>query len=113
VSGRRFCPKIPEVSVVFPSTPWILCGLQALSFSRLLSGERVLGADEAEESREALSGGVAPILRATKAARLAFREMYALFVAAYREAAEKLRKGDRTACFPIGSFPPALPFVGG
>ena len=50
---------------------------------------------------------------ATKAARLAFREMYALFVAAYREAAEKLRKGDRGARFPIGSFPPALPFVGG
>ena len=50
---------------------------------------------------------------ATKAARLAFREMYALFVAAYREAAEKLRKGDRGAPFPLGSFPPALPFVGG
>jgi len=50
---------------------------------------------------------------ATKAARLAFREMYALFVAAYREAAEKLRRGDRTALFPIGCFPPALPFVGG
>ena len=50
---------------------------------------------------------------ATKAARLAFREAYALFVAAYREAADKLRKGDRAALFPIGSFPPALPFVGG
>ena len=50
---------------------------------------------------------------ATKAARLFFREAYALFVAAYREAAEKLRKGDRGARFPVGSFPPALPFVGG
>ena len=50
---------------------------------------------------------------ATKAARLAFREAYALFVAAYREAAKKLRKGDRGARFPVGSFPPALPFVGG
>jgi hypothetical protein len=50
---------------------------------------------------------------ATKAARLVFREAYALFVAAYREAAEKLRKGDRAVLFPIGSFPPALPFVGG
>lgn len=56
----------------------------------------------------------APLVHAaTKAARLAFREMYALFVAAYREAAEKLWKGDRGARFPIGSFPPALPFVGG
>lgn len=50
---------------------------------------------------------------ATKAARLGFREAYALFVAAYREAAERLRKGDRTAPFPRGCFPPALPFVGG
>ena len=47
------------------------------------------------------------------AAPLACREMYALFVAAYREAAGKLRKGYRGARFPIGSFPPALPFVGG
>ncbi len=50
---------------------------------------------------------------ATKAARLAYREMYALFVAAYREAADKLREGNRAVLFPIGSFPPALPFVGG
>jgi hypothetical protein len=38
---------------------------------------------------------------------------YALFVAAYRDAAEKLRAGVRNVAFPIGSFPPALPFVGG
>jgi len=40
-------------------------------------------------------------------------QSYAWFVAAFREAAEKLRRGDRTACFPAGSFPPALPFVAG
>ena len=40
-------------------------------------------------------------------------EAYAWFVAAFREAAEKLRAGDRNAAFPIGSFPPGLPFVGG
>ncbi len=56
----------------------------------------------------------APFIHAaTKAARLAFWEAYALFVAAYREAADKLLKGNRAALFPIGSFPPALPFVGG
>jgi hypothetical protein len=36
---------------------------------------------------------------------------YAAFVAAFREAAEKLKAGDRLASFPIGSFPPRLPFV--
>jgi hypothetical protein len=38
-------------------------------------------------------------------------EAYAWFGSAYREAAEKLRSRDRTAVFPAGSFPPALPFV--
>ena len=50
---------------------------------------------------------------ATKTARRAFHEIYAAFVGAFREAAEKLRRGDRYAPFPCGSFPPALPFVAG
>jgi len=40
-------------------------------------------------------------------------EAFGWFVAAYREAAEKLRNGDRTVTFPLGSFPPALPFAAG
>jgi len=43
----------------------------------------------------------------------AMYEAYADFVAAFREAAEKLRGGDRMARFPEGSFPPGLPFVRG
>jgi len=35
-------------------------------------------------------------------------EAYAWFVAAFRDASEKLRAGDRAARFPPGSFPPAL-----
>jgi hypothetical protein len=38
---------------------------------------------------------------------------YAGFLAAFREAAEKWRSGDRTAIFPVGCYPPALPFVSG
>jgi hypothetical protein len=41
----------------------------------------------------------------TKEARKALYEAYAWFVAAYREAADKLKKGDRDAAFPPGSFP--------
>jgi REP element-mobilizing transposase RayT len=48
---------------------------------------------------------------ATRAMRKAFWEAYATFVAAFREASERLRAGDRMACFPLGSFPPGLPFV--
>ena len=46
-----------------------------------------------------------------KKVRKALWEAYGFFVAAYREAAEKLREGDRTVEFPRGSFPPRLPFV--
>jgi hypothetical protein len=40
-------------------------------------------------------------------------DAYGWFVDAFRQAAEKLRAGDRNAAFPTGSFPPALKFVGG
>ena len=50
---------------------------------------------------------------ASKAVRRGLWDAYALFVAAYRAAAEKLRAGIRDVVFPAGSFPPALPFVDG
>jgi len=49
----------------------------------------------------------------SKAVRRELYEGYAWFVAAYREAAEKLRAGNRAVSFPTGSFPPPLPFVAG
>jgi hypothetical protein len=48
---------------------------------------------------------------ASKAIRDGLREAYGLFLAAFRDAAELLKAGDRSARFPIGSFPPGLPFV--
>ena len=48
---------------------------------------------------------------ASKAAREALRKSYGLFLAAFREAAERLKAGDRMARFPNGCFPPGLPFV--
>jgi len=45
--------------------------------------------------------------------RKAMVEAYAWFVAVFRDAAEKLRRGERMARFPEGSFPPGLPFVRG
>ena len=56
----------------------------------------------------------APLFHAaSKAMRHYFYEGFSWFVAAYRTAAEKLQRGDPDPRFPIGSFPPALPFVGG
>jgi REP element-mobilizing transposase RayT len=50
---------------------------------------------------------------ASKAAREALRQAYGHFLAAFREAAERLKAGDRMARFPNGCFPPGLPFVSG
>jgi hypothetical protein len=60
-----------------------------------------------------LQSSPAPLVHAaSKKERLAWREAFAWFVCQYREASERLRKGDRDALFPEGSFPPRLPFVG-
>jgi hypothetical protein len=48
---------------------------------------------------------------ASKAIRDGLRGAYGLFLAAFRDAAELLKVGDRMASFPMGSFPPGLPFV--
>jgi hypothetical protein len=56
----------------------------------------------------------APLFHAFRqSVRQGLYEGYAWFVAAFRQAAEKLKAGDRSAAFPAGCFPPALPFVGG
>jgi len=54
----------------------------------------------------------APLFHALrKKVRKALWKAYGMFFAAFREASEKLRAGDRDAVFPPGSFPPRLPFV--
>jgi hypothetical protein len=54
----------------------------------------------------------APFFHAfTKSARKLFQEAYSRFLAAFREAAESLQAGDLIAPFPVGCFPPGLPFV--
>jgi hypothetical protein len=56
----------------------------------------------------------APLFHAaTKRVRDDLVNTYYAFVAAFREAADKLKAGNRNAVFPIGSFPPGLPFVSG
>jgi hypothetical protein len=47
----------------------------------------------------------------TKAALERFWEAYSAFVAAFRGDRRQAQAGDRTVRFPLGSFPPALPFV--
>ncbi len=53
-----------------------------------------------------------PVHAASPQVRAALRESYRAFAAAFWRAAERLRAGVRNVEFPIGSFPPGLPFVG-
>jgi putative transposase len=46
---------------------------------------------------------------ATREIRLMLRVAYWQFVASFREAAHRLRRGDRLVRFPAGAFPPPLP----
>ncbi len=86
---------------------------------RSLEGKSVLGveavlAKHPQHRPASLARSPAPLVHAaTRAARKAFYDAYAWFVAVFRQAAERLRQGDRNAPFPSGSFPPALPFVAG
>ena len=47
----------------------------------------------------------------SKKIREQMREALAFIVAAYLEASERLRAGDRLVAFPENTFPPGLPFV--
>ncbi|MEA2604463.1 MAG: REP-associated tyrosine transposase [Acidobacteriota bacterium] len=87
--------------------------LRSLNGTSVLGVEAILAKDP-QHRPESIARSPAPLVHAaTKAARKAFYDAYAWFVAAFRQAAEKLRQGDRNAVFPAGSFPPALPFVAG
>jgi hypothetical protein len=90
---------------------------QTAAAARAESGGEPLGVDgvrnqDPETRPRKIEKSPAPFVHAaTKAARKAMWEAYAWFMAAFREAAEKLKAGDRSAAFPAGSFPPGLPFV--
>jgi REP element-mobilizing transposase RayT len=133
--GETFDPMrfaTPEVLVLSPLPCWrhlseekrreLVAGLIAeieadAAAHRRRTGSQVLGAsavrgqhpfDRPKKSKKS----PAPLFHAaSKAVRQELYEMYGWFVAAFRTASEKLRGGDRTASFPPGSFPPALPFV--
>ncbi len=73
----------------------------------------VLAQDPLRQPKKTKKSPAPAFHAASKAVRRELWNAYSLFVAAYRDAAEKLRAGVRNVAFPTGSFPPALPFVGG
>jgi REP element-mobilizing transposase RayT len=82
--------------------------------SRAVIGVKAILAKDPLHSPAKLASSPAPLLHAfSKAARRAFYEGFSWFVSLFREAAARLKSGDRNAPFPAGSFPPGLPFVHG
>ena len=79
--------------------------------SEVLGASAVQGQQPFDRPRKTKRSPAPLFHAASKAVRLELYAMYGWFVATFREAAEKLRAGDRMARFPAGSFPPALPFV--
>ena len=83
---------------------------------RKVRGTMVLGAHRVQQQHphtqpKELKKSPAPLFHAvSKEMRKALRDAYFLFAAAYQVASARLRGGDRTAVFPEGCFPPALPF---
>ncbi|MFL6203363.1 MAG: transposase [Thermoanaerobaculia bacterium] len=76
-------------------------------------GREVILSQHPQTRPERLKKSPAPLFHAaSKDARQGLKAAYGLFLAAFREAAERLKAGDRLARFPNGCFPPALPFVG-
>jgi REP element-mobilizing transposase RayT len=82
-----------------------------------VNGTRPAGADSVlrrhpHDSPEAFESSPAPWFHCVSRERyLALRAARALTVAAYREAAARLKTGDKDVEFPEGTFPPPAPFV--
>ncbi len=77
---------------------------------QVLGVESILAQDPHSYPRK-LKKSPAPLCHASTAARRkAYRRSYRMFVAAYRWAAEKLRRGEQNVKFPNNCFPPPQAF---
>ncbi|MCH9651934.1 MAG: transposase [Deltaproteobacteria bacterium] len=79
--------------------------------TRLLGRRAVLRQHPHSRSKELEASPAPKVHTVSQELRRCFMEAYRLFTEAFRIAAERLRSGDLTVEFPLGSFPPGLPFV--
>ena len=76
-----------------------------------MGAEAILG-QHPHDAPAPLQRSLIPLVHAgSLAAWAAFKDAYRAFVAAYAVARERLRRGFRKVAFPVGSFPPPMPFV--
>jgi len=77
-------------------------------------GPEAIRIQEPHEAPENLKKSPAPLFHAaSRKVRRELYEAYKQFVAAFQDAAVRLRAGEPDVPFPAGCFPPALPWVSG
>ena len=107
MTSRAFRGRAAGAKRSISATPWLL-------FAQAAGTYLGAGGQDPHDRPKRSKRSPAPFFHAVSArVRDELWEGYRWFVAAFRDAAEKLRAGDRNVSFPAGSFPPALPFVGG
>ena len=74
-------------------------------------GARVVQRQKPHDKPEEFKASPAPMFHATREEFWAMRYARAARVAAYRVAAERLKRGEIDVRFPAGCFPPPLPYV--
>ena len=80
--------------------------------TRSVLGRRAILSQHPHDKPLACDRSPAPAVHAaSKPIRLMMRIAYWRFFADFREAAYRLRRGDRSVRFPLGAFPPPLPCV--
>ncbi len=79
-----------------------------------VKGPEAILIQERQEAPQTLKKSPASLFHAaSRKIRLELYEGYRYFVAAFRDAAARLRAGERDVVFPSASFPPAAPWVDG
>lgn len=79
---------------------------------RPVLGRRAILAQDPHDKPLFSDRSPAPLVHAaSKEVRVMLRTAYYAFVAGFREAAARLRAGDRLVVFPMGAFPPPLPAI--
>ncbi|MDY7091789.1 MAG: transposase [Acidobacteriota bacterium] len=81
--------------------------------TRPVGRRRVLAQDPHGAPKKPKKGPGRLIIAASEAVQEVFEDAYRQVVEAFATASAKLRAGNRRVQFPVGTFPPALPFVRG
>jgi hypothetical protein len=81
------------------------------SGTRPLGVKKILSQPVHERPRRGKREPAPSFHTATETAHREFADAYRWFMDLYRQATLRLRSGDPSATFPLGSFPPRLPFV--